>query len=763
MFIRKLLLISLIFLFALQAHAEKQKIPLYLDWLNQFQFAGYYVAKEKGYYDCFNFDVDIIEYSKTNNINITKKVIDNEAAYGIGKSSLIIDKFKGNNLIFMSAIFQNSPMALISLSSSGIKTPKDLVNKKIMITDDAKESLSIKSLLLSEGVSFEDTIVKNFSSNEIDDLVNQKVDVLACYLSNEPYTLKEKKISYNIVRPNNYNFDFYEGILFTSQKELENNPNRVQNFNQASIKGWKYAFNNIEETAKIIYEKYNTQNKSLEALIYEGEVLKKLSKINEGLLGNISIRSIDEIIRLYTILNLNTFTSFFETKSIILNQNNTFIDDAQVQYLQNKHFALLTQGNKIPFSFKNSNNLIGIEIDFWNLFSEKLNKPLSIEEVIENKFLNIFSNSIKARFVYSFEKESSDEFLLSNSIAQLPIALATKSNINYISNLSSLNNVKIGVVKNLSILQTLKKDFPNIVFTEVNTLAEGIDELESNKIFGLIDNLFLLSQKIEKLQINELKINTTLKHKLNIYLEVKKQDEEFITIINNIIDSLSEKEKNGILNSYQLILYQNDIDFYYVLKFIIPLIILLSIFIFFNYRLKNEIIRRRGIEKMLSKFANNDSLTLIFNRRKIEELCENEIRRSERYKNVLSIIFFDVNDFKIINDKLGHHKGDDVLIKIAEVIGQNIRSTDYLGRWGGDEFLIVLPQTNFSETQSIIKTLESVLCKINIDLKIKQEISCSFGLAEYIENDTLDSFLKRADDSMYIKKNKYRDSKRQYL
>ena len=197
-----------------------------------------------------------------------------------------------------------------------------------------------------------------------------------------------------------------------------------------------------------------------------------------------------------------------------------------------------------------------------------------------------------------------------------------------------------------------------------------------------------------------MKVNTTLKHKLNIFLEVKKEDQDFIDIINNIIDSLSDKEKNSILNNYHLILYQNSIDFFYVLKFVIPLIILLSIF-----------------------------------------------------------IFFDVNDFKMINDKLGHHKGDEVLIKIAEVIGQNIRSTDYLGRWGGDEFLIFLPQTNFSETKNIIKTLELVLREINIDLKIDQEISCSFGLAQYQKNDNLDSFIKRADDSMYIEKNKYRNKK----
>ena len=763
MFIKKLLITYLLLLLSLHASESNQKVTLYLDWLNQFQFAGYYMAKENGYYNDLDLDVNIIEYSKDANNDITQKVIKDEAVYGIGKSSLIIDKFAGNDIILLSSIFQNSPMALISLSSSNIKTPKDLINKKIMITNDAKESVSIKSLLMSEGVNFQDLNTQNFSSNEINDLINGNIDAIACYLSNEPFILKQKNIDFNIIHPNNYNFDFYEGILFTSQKELKNNPIRAQNFNQASIKGWEYAFNNIEKTAKIIYEKYNTQNKSLESLIFEGEVLKKLSKIDENLLGNINPRTIDEIKRIYSLLNLKSTHISFETESIILNKTHTLLNENDLNYLNANQFTLLTQADHIPFSFKNLNELIGIEIDFWKLISDKLSKPFNIEEVLKDNILNIFSNSIKVKFVYSFKKESSDKNVLSNPIAKVPLALATKNGVHYISDLNSVEHIKIGVLKDLEIFESLKRDYPNVNFIEINTIDDGIYRLKNNLLFGLIDNLYTLSHQIEQFQIDELKINTTLKYKINIYLEVKKQNEQFIKIVNKIIDSLSEKEKSSIFNNYQLILYHNNIDIYYILKFVIPLIILLSVFIFLNYRLRNEIKKREETEIKLSNLANNDSLTGIYNRRKIEELCEAELKRSERYSNELSVIFFDVNDFKIINDKLGHHKGDEVLIKIASVISQNIRTTDYFGRWGGDEFLIVLPQTNLYKTEHLVKILENILTTINFDLKMNRKISCSFGLSQYEKNDTLDSFLKRADESMYVNKYNYRQSKLQQL
>lgn len=763
MFIKKLLITYLLLLLSLHASESNQKVTLYLDWLNQFQFAGYYMAKENGYYNDLDLDVNIIEYSKDANNDITQKVIKDEAVYGIGKSSLIIDKFAGNDIILLSSIFQNSPIALISLSSSNIKTPKDLINKKIMITNDAKESVSIKSLLMSEGVNFQDLNTQNFSSNEINDLINGNIDAIACYLSNEPFILKQKNIDFNIIHPNNYNFDFYEGILFTSQKELKNNPIRAQNFNQASIKGWEYAFNNIEKTAKIIYEKYNTQNKSLESLIFEGEVLKKLSKIDENLLGNINPRTIDEIKRIYSLLNLKSTPIYFETESIILNKTHTLLNENDLNYLNTNQFTLLTQADHIPFSFKNLNELIGIEIDFWKLISDKLSKPFNIEEVLKDNILNIFSNSIKVKFVYSFKKESSDKNVLSNPIAKVPLALATKNGVHYISDLNSVEHIKIGVLKDLEIFESLKRDYPNVNFIEINTIDDGIYRLKNNLLFGLIDNLYTLSHQIEQFQIDELKINTTLKYKINIYLEVKKQNEQFIKIVNKIIDSLSEKEKSSIFNNYQLILYHNNIDIYYILKFVIPLIILLSVFIFLNYRLRNEIKKREETEIKLSNLANNDSLTGIYNRRKIEELCEAELKRSERYSNELSVIFFDVNDFKIINDKLGHHKGDEVLIKIASVISQNIRTTDYFGRWGGDEFLIVLPQTNLYKTEHLVKILENILTTINFDLKMNRKISCSFGLSQYEKNDTLDSFLKRADESMYVNKYNYRQSKLQQL
>jgi polar amino acid transport system substrate-binding protein len=752
MFIRKSLILLLLLNILLNA-SEKEKVTLYLDWLNQFQFAGYYIAKDKGYYSDLGIDVDIVEYS--NNDNIITKVTEKSKNYGIGKSSLIVNKFEGKNILLLSSFFQNSPLVLVTLQSSNIKNPKDLINKKVMITKDAKDSIAIKAMIVSQGVKIDELIIQNHSFN-LDDLINGKTDAMACYLSNEPHILKEKNIKYNVLNPYTYGFDFYEGILFTSQKELDENPTRVHNFNQASIKGWEYAFNNIEESAKLIYEKYNSQNKTLEALIYEGNTLKKLSKIDQNLLGNINYQTIDEIKRFYTLLGLNSSNNLFDTQNILFNKNDILINENERKYLEDNSFALLVQNNKIPFSFKTTDELVGVELDFWNLISKKLSKSFNIEEMINTEFINIFSDSIKGKFIYSFEEDTSSKYIFSDPISKIPIAIATKNSVNYISDLSSLNNIKIGVLKDLKLSKLLKNDYPNITFEEISTINDGINKLNENEIFGLIDNFFTLSHSINQRKSNELKINNSLKYEISMRFQVEKENEKFIQLINKTVSTLSQKEKNNIFNNYQLISYQENFDLLYLIQFIVPLLIVLVILIFFNYRLKNEVKVRKEIEKELSKFANKDSLTNIYNRRKIEELCENELKRSERYNSNLSLIFFDLNDFKLINDLSGHHQGDDVLIKITDTVSNNIRSTDYFGRWGGDEFLIVLPHTDLLQTEKIIRTLENRISEINFNLKENLKVSCSFGLCQYAPNDTVDSLLKKADESMYSIKNEYK-------
>ena len=602
----KILTIILFFIVTLNAN---QKVTLYLDWLNQFQFAGYYIAKEKGYYKDLGIDIEIKEFRGNYN-SIVENVVSNEAIYAIGKSSLILNNNDNKNIILLSTIFQKSPLILLTLESSEIKTPKDLENKKVMITSDAKDSASISAMILSQGLNL-NSIQFLEHTFDINDLLNKKVDAYAGYLSNEPYLLDKKNIKYNVINPSDYNFDFFEGILFTSREELSNNPTRVLNFNEASLKGWNYAFNNIEESAKIIYEKYNTQNKTLDALIFEANALKKLSNIEEGILGNINSNKINEINSFYKFLGLNTKNDL-DIESLIFDKTKILLNKDINNYLKDNHFTLLIETNKIPYSFKITNELVGIEIDFWKLLSEKTNKAFNIEERLSTKNLNIFTNNIKVQFKYSTKPIKSDKFVYTNSIAKIPIVIATKDNKNLITNLEYLSNVTVGVLNKLDLIKELQFKYPKINFIEINSVDNAFNKLKKNEIYGFIDDIYSISHKINYENVRDIKIAQTLEYYLNIFLESESINKPFINLLNIAISKLTNEEKNHILNAYQQILYHDKTNIVEILKYLVPLFLLLGIFMFLNYKLNSEIKKRKEIEKELLKLANKDSLTDIY-------------------------------------------------------------------------------------------------------------------------------------------------------
>lgn len=149
----------------------------------------------------------------------------------------------------------------------------------------------------------------------------------------------------------------------------------------------------------------------------------------------------------------------------------------------------------------------------------------------------------------------------------------------------------------------------------------------------------------------------------------------------------------------------------------------------------------------ITEIATYDSLTGAYNRSTLNELLEYELERSKRKNKPLSIIFLDIDDFKSINDKYGHEKGDFVLKKVVDLMGQKLRKSDRLGRWGGEEFLIMLPETNGDEAVLVAEKLREVISMG--DYKISSTVTSSLGVATHAEDENLDSMIARADRYLY--------------
>ena len=289
-------------------------ISLQLKWKYQFQFAGFIMAKEKGFYQEEGLRVKLKEFDS--GINITKEIEEQNSEFGVGDSTLILEVMKKRPILGVMAIFQRSPFILITLKSSNIKELKDIKGKEIALFKSA-HGITIEGMLKANNIAF----VKKMVKNKFNKLINKEIDIISAYMSNEVYRYKKMGIDINIFNPTDYGFDAYGDIMFTSTYILKNSPKLVEKMRYASLKGWIYAYENIEETIDIIYKKYNTLNKTKEALRYEAKILKELSGYGKNL-GELKIEKIERLGQLFGFMMSDKKYGYTDFTSFIYIKNN---------------------------------------------------------------------------------------------------------------------------------------------------------------------------------------------------------------------------------------------------------------------------------------------------------------------------------------------------------------------------------------------------------------------------------------------------------
>ncbi len=146
-----------------------------------------------------------------------------------------------------------------------------------------------------------------------------------------------------------------------------------------------------------------------------------------------------------------------------------------------------------------------------------------------------------------------------------------------------------------------------------------------------------------------------------------------------------------------------------------------------------------------------DRLTGLYNRRKLDEVLTREIARATRYTEALSVIILDIDHFKAVNDQYGHQTGDLVLTEIASLLQSGVRETDILGRWGGEEFLIVCPNTSLEGSAVLAEHLRQMIQ--TLELTGVGHKTCSFGVAQMASEEPINAMIARADSALYRAKN----------
>ncbi|MGH8353524.1 MAG: diguanylate cyclase domain-containing protein [Pseudomonas sp.] len=262
------LLLSLL-TFAAQAEALRP-VNLQLKWRNHFQFAGYYLALEKGYYREAGLDVRILPWRTDTDVLGT--VLDGRADFGVAGSELVLARAQGRPVVALAVIFQHSPAVLFARRAAGIDSVHDLPGKRVVLHAFEAEPFAY---LQHEGVSRSSLIRVPLMEDYVEALLAGRVDVITGYSTVEAYKLRQAGLDFLELTPRAAGLDFYGDTLFTREALVRQAPELVAAFRSASLRGWVEAMADIEATAAFIHRRY-APALSMDKLRFEGEQMRRL-------------------------------------------------------------------------------------------------------------------------------------------------------------------------------------------------------------------------------------------------------------------------------------------------------------------------------------------------------------------------------------------------------------------------------------------------------------------------------------------------------
>jgi len=639
-------------------------VTIILPWKHQFQFAGYYAAKELGLYEKAGLNVTIKEYDlKHNN---SKDISELKYEFGVGHSNIILEKINNyENLVFLSATHQSSPLILLSLASKNIHTINDIKNKIIMTNRNENNVASISAMLYSKGLRKDDYIEIETSFTPLD-LINTSADMMISFSSNEPFFFSNKDIDYITFDPKDYGYDFYSDILFTSKEMLKENPKTVENFYQASMQGWEYAYQFTDKTIDLILEKYNTQNKSKKALQFEANTLRKLAFKDGVNFGDINYDRIKEIVNTYKLLQLVK-----KDGKITLND-----------YIYNPEY-------KTRFLTISKNQV----------YYEQLIKMLSYYKVYIFVFIFLLISTIIITLLFRYRLKS----LLSQKTQEID------------------RNYEVYDIH----ISAIKTDLNGNITHATKAFCES-SGYSKEELLGQNPKLLKADDSLDEISYKNLWLTITSGHTWRgEFKNIRKDGTEYwsAAVISPIFDI------NNKIVGYDGI--RRDITLKKVLED-------------FNKKLEKEVKSRTHELQIL---ATTDTLTSLYNRLYIDTELKKSVNNFKRYNKTFSIVLIDIDYFKKINDTHGHLVGDEVLVKLSEIMKKCIRNTDILGRWGGEEFMIIASNTNEDGTYKLAQYITKKIQEHIFDNIENITVSC--GVAQIDSSLNENTIISKADKALY--------------
>ncbi|WP_204101047.1 diguanylate cyclase [Saliniradius amylolyticus] len=339
--------------------------------------------------------------------------------------------------------------------------------------------------------------------------------------------------------------------------------------------------------------------------------------------------------------------------------------------------------------------------------------------------------------------------------------LVSRFELPVIGSLSAAKNYRVGAVEGYRISEYIQTHYPEIDFVPVASEDEGLRQVEHGELDVYVGSMYLVNNRIQKQGLTNLRIVGWTRFDDALRVGVVPEYSYLLSRINQNIQQLTEQHHIDIYQRWNHIKPYNKTDHDLVWQISLPLVLLIF-FLAYRYRLLgqyNERLSATNAElqalrakledrnKELSYLSVHDPLTGLYNRTQVIVAASEQVKLKSRDVNDCSIVLLDIDDFKQLNDQFGHNTGDKVLKELSELLEEQAREVDVVGRWGGEEFILLCPGTNISNARFVAFRLKQEIN--NFTFSAVPDLTCSFGVSELHKGESFDAWLERADQALY--------------
>ncbi|MDH1056124.1 diguanylate cyclase [Pseudomonas alcaligenes] len=318
-----------------------------------------------------------------------------------------------------------------------------------------------------------------------------------------------------------------------------------------------------------------------------------------------------------------------------------------------------------------------------------------------------------------------------------------------VASLGDFVGARIALPSGTSVEEKLRRLYPGLQFVIVGSEAEALRLVNERQAEFTLRSLVMAADTIKNEGWFNLKIAGQVPELDNLFrIGVLRSEPMLRDILDQAIATLTPEEVNAVVNRYVAVRVETPVDYRLLLQVVAVFVLILASNLFW-------VVRLRRANRKLARQAVTDALTGLANRKQLNRFSQGTVETARRHHRPLAVVLFDIDHFKVVNDQHGHLVGDQVLCDIATLLARAVRQGDCLGRWGGEEFLLICPETRGEQA---LQLAERILAQArNLPLATGKPCTLSAGVAQLGAGDSVNDLLQRADEALYQAKTQGRD------